>query len=355
MKIIMTGGGSAGHVTPNLALVPLLREKGYEIKYIGTEDGIEHEIIDRAGIPYYAISAGKLRRYFSLKNFTDPFRIMKGYFQSKKILKTEAPDLVFSKGGFVTVPVVFAANKRGIPVVLHESDFTPGLANRLAIPKATKVCVSFESAMKHIDSGKCVLTGSPVRRELLSGSRERGLETLGFTGKKPVLLIMGGSLGAQAINDAVDAALDRILCSFDVVHIRGEGKMNPTLEGRDGYVRYGFISKGLPDIFAAADLMLSRAGANAIFEILALALPALLIPLPLEASRGDQILNAGYFEEKGFSLVMQQSELTPDSLVSRLDELHKRADSLRAAMKASQMTDGAANVAGVITSVLEGK
>lgn len=351
--IILTGGGSAGHVTPNLALIPRLKKDGFQVKYIGTKDGIEREIIDRERIPYYPISAGKLRRYFSFKNFTDPFRIARGYFQAKKILKKEKPDVVFSKGGFVTVPVVFAAKKRGIPVVLHESDYTPGLANRLAIPKATKVCVSFEAASKEIPASKCVLTGAPVRAELFSGDKQQGLSILGFAEKKPILLIMGGSLGAASVNDAVDHILPKLLEEMNVVHIRGEGKLNPELEGLEGYRQFAYITDQLPHIFAATDFMLSRAGANAIFEILALHIPALLVPLPLEASRGDQILNARFFEGKGFSLVLQQSDITDQSLYEAIQSLQEKAPVLKENMRNSGISNGTDNVISVIYSVLE--
>lgn len=351
-KILLTGGGTAGHCTPNLALLPYLKERDIDVIYIGTKDGIEKDIITEANIKYYPISAGKLRRYFSLKNFTDPFKILAGYFQAKKIIKKEQPDLVFSKGGFVTVPVVFAAKAKKIPVVLHESDYTPGLANRLCIPKAQKVCVSFEAAAKHIDGDKSVVTGAPVRGELLSGNAEKGRQLLGFDEKKPILLIMGGSLGAQAVNDAVDEAIDELLEIFQIAHIRGKGKLNPDIK-REGYVQMEYISEELPDVFACADMMLSRAGANAIFEILALALPALLVPLPAASSRGDQVLNAKYFEQKGYSMVIDQDDITPDALTSALKELSCRAQELRDNMKNSGMTNGAENVCKVIFSVMD--
>lgn len=355
-KVLLTGGGSAGHVTPNLALVPYLQECGIEVAYIGTKNGIEREIVGKTDLPYYGISAGKLRRYFSFKNFTDPFRILAGYRQAKKILKDLQPDLVFSKGGFVTVPVTFAANKLGIPVLLHESDYTPGLANRLAMPKATKVLVSFESALAHIEGNKGVLTGSPVRQELFTGSKNRGLEFLGFSGKKPVLLIMGGSLGAAAINDAVDQTIDQLLERFQIVHIRGNGKLNSALDKKEGYCQFEYVDTQLKDIFAACDFMLSRAGANAIFELLALGKPALLIPLPKEQSRGDQILNANYFAKKGFSLVLMQEDLNSQTLLSYLDQLvQKRAELIRN-MRSSGMDNGTQNVLNQIYEILgEGK
>ncbi len=354
-KIVLTGGGTAGHVNPNLALVPLLKEHGFEISYIGSQKGIEKEIIERSDLPFYGISSGKLRRYFSWENFSDIFRILKGYSQSKKILKKLRPDILFSKGGYVSVPVVFAANRMKIPVVIHESDYTPGLANRLCIPKARRVCVSFEAACKHIPEEKCVKTGSPVRAELFDGSREAGLARLGFSGKKPVLLIMGGSLGALAVNEAVDEILDALLETFDIVHIRGAEKLNPALGGKAGYAQFEYVTDELPDLFAAADLMLSRSGANAIFEILALCIPALLIPLPLEASRGDQILNANYFAGKGFSLVLQQNDITPQVLLSKIEELAEQSETLKKNMRESGIQNGAQNVAQVIFAVSKGK
>jgi len=353
-KILLTGGGTAGHVMPNLALVPMLEERGAEVFYIGSINGIEKELVADKDIKYYPISSGKLRRYFSWQNFTDPFRILRGYFQARKIIKKEAPNAVFSKGGFVTVPVVFAAKSLGIPVVLHESDYTPGLANRLAIPKAERVCVSFESTAKHIPEGKCVVTGAPVRSELLSGDRQRGLDFLGFSGEKPVLLIMGGSLGAQAVNDAVDSAIDELTAKYDIAHIRGAGKLNPEINN-GGYKQFEYISEELADVFAASDLMLSRAGAGAIFEILSLGLPALLVPLPKEASRGDQILNSNYFKNKGYSLVLAQSDITPETLVASIDELHARSAELKANMKASGFTNGTTGIIETIYSVLENK
>jgi UDP-N-acetylglucosamine--N-acetylmuramyl-(pentapeptide) pyrophosphoryl-undecaprenol N-acetylglucosamine transferase len=317
----LTGGGSAGHVIPHIALLPLLQSQGYKIQYIGSKNGIEKEIIEKAAIPYHAIHSGKLRRYFSLKNFADPFRILAGYFESVKILRKIKPDCVFSKGGFVSVPVVFAAKHLKIPVVLHESDYTPGLANRLCIPKAQRICVSFQDTLAHIPEGKGVYTGTPVRQNLLCGNRQRGLELLGFEGKKSVLLIMGGSLGAKAVNEAVDESLNRLLQNFDVAHIRGQGAVREDLQGIAGYRQFEFISENIEHVFAAADIMISRAGANAVFEILALKIPSLLIPLSRSASRGDQILNARYFEKKGYAKVLFQEDMTPDSLYAAVLEL----------------------------------
>ena len=353
MHIVLTGGGSAGHVTPHLALLPYFQEKGCTVEYIGSKTGIEKEIITEAGLPYHGISSGKLRRYFSLKNFSDPFRILGGYFEAKKILRKSKPDVLFSKGGYVSVPVVFAAHSLGIPVVMHESDYTPGLANKLCLPKAEKICFSFEAAAAEVPAEKAVVTGAPVRASLLSGSRSAGLAHLGFSGQKPVLLIMGGSLGALSVNIALDEIMDWLLEQFDVVHIRGNGKLNAELNKRSGYVQYEYVSEGLEDIFAASDLMISRAGSNAIFELLALRLPNLLIPLPLEASRGDQILNARYFEKMGYSDVLMQNDITPEVLKAHITALCEHAPAMRAGMEQSPVAEGSKNVAQVILEVAE--
>ena len=174
--IILTGGGTAGHVTPNLALLPSLKEAGYDVHYIGSYNGIERKLIENAGIPYDGISSGKLRRYFDLKNFTDPLRVIKGCFEARKLMKKYKPDVVFSKGGFVAVPVVLAAKHYRIPTIIHESDMTPGLANKLCIPSAKKVCCNFPETLKYLPEEKAVLSGSPIRAELLTGDRLAGLQ-----------------------------------------------------------------------------------------------------------------------------------------------------------------------------------
>ena len=343
-KIVLTGGGSAGHVTPNLALIPGLQAHDIEVHYIGTQDGIEHTLVH--GVPYHVIEAGKMRRYASAKNITDIFKIIKGYGQAKKILRSLQPDIVFAKGGFVSVPVAWAAAKLNIPVILHESDYTPGLANRLCMKKAQTVCLSFDT--REAAGGKGVLTGSPIRSDLLTGSRAIGLKKLGFSGDKPVLLIMGGSLGAQAVNDAVDADIEELTSRYSIVHLRGKGKLNPTLDGKADYRQFEYIEEGLNDIFAAADLALSRSGANAIFEFLALRLPALLVPLPLSASRGDQILNADYFKKRGYAEVIAQEDLTPETLLSALCELEAHREELIGNMSRSVEADGTNNVLTII-------
>lgn len=325
--IILTGGGTAGHVTPNIALIPALKEKGYEISYIGSYDGIEKKLIEEMGIPYYGISSGKLRRYFDVKNFSDPFRVLKGYKQAKKLLKQLKPDVVFSKGGFVTVPVVIAANRRHIPALIHESDMTPGLANKLCLSSAAKICCNFPETVNSLPKEKAVLTGTPIRQELLNGDKEAARAYCGFHKDKPVLLVIGGSLGAASVNENVRKILPKLLEEFQVIHICGKGKMDESLQGTPGYVQYEYVQQQLPDMFALADIVISRAGANAICELAALAKPNLLIPLSAKASRGDQILNARSFERQGYSMVLEEEEITEEVLLNTIRKLYTERQS----------------------------
>lgn len=347
-KIVLTGGGTAGHVTPNLALLPHLQNKGYEISYIGSYEGIEKKLIADYDIPYYGISTGKLRRYFDPKNFTDPFRVIKGFAEAKKILKEIKPDVVFSKGGFVSVPVVRAAAFLKIPCIIHESDMTPGLANKLCIPVAKKVCCNFPETLNHLPEGKAVLTGSPIREELSKGNKLAAYEVCGFTANKPVIMVIGGSLGSMAINKAVREALPTLLHDFQVVHICGKEKIDNLLLTTKGYHQFEYLKAELKDIFAMADLVISRAGANAICEILALKKPNLLIPLPAGSSRGDQILNAASFEAQGYSMVISEDDLTKEFLVAKVQELYCNRNTYIEAMKNSEQSDSIKTIMGLI-------
>lgn len=331
--IVLTGGGTAGHVTPNIALMGRLKEQGYQISYIGSYNGIEKTLIEELGIPYYGISSGKLRRYFDLKNFTDPFRVLKGFSEARKLLKQLKPDVVFSKGGFVTVPVVVAAGRLKIPAIIHESDMTPGLANKLCIPSAVKVCCNFPETKAHLPEGKAVVTGTPIRPELLQGDADKGRDFTGFTSEKPVIMIIGGSLGAQAVNDAVRRILPDLLKDFQVVHLCGKGKRDDSKNDLKGYVQYEYIESELADLFAMADIVISRAGANAICELQALKKPNLLIPLSANASRGDQILNARSFEKQGFSMVLEEEAITDEVLLKAVHDLYDHRETYRAAME----------------------
>ena len=321
-KIVFTGGGTAGHVTPNIALFPFLEKEGYESYYIGSYNGIEKRLIDDFNVPYYGISTGKLRRYFDLKNLSDPFRVIKGYAQALKILKELKPDIVFSKGGFVSVPVIRAAAALKIPCIIHESDMTPGLANKLCIPVATKVCCNFPETTKYVPSGKAILTGSPIRSELTCGSKLAALELCGFTANKPVVMVIGGSQGASSVNIMVREALPKLLEDFQVVHICGKDKVDNLMLTVPGYKQFEYLKTDLKDVFAMADVVVSRAGANAICELLALKKPNLLIPLQV-GSRGDQILNAKSFEEQGFSMVLREDFTDCDILTEKIYELYE--------------------------------
>lgn len=321
-KIVLTGGGTAGHVTPNIALLPHLKQLGYEIYYFGSYDGIEKKLIADFDIPYYGISTGKFRRYFDPKNFTDPFRVIKGYSEAKKYLKELKPDVVFSKGGFVSVPVVRAAASLDIPCIIHESDMTPGLANKLCIPVADKICCNFPETLTHLSSEKAVLTGTPIREELAKGNAEAGRKLCGFTSDKPVIMVVGGSLGAANVNRFVRAALPLLLPDFQVVHLCGKDKVDNMLLNQKGYKQFEYLKAELKDIFAMADVVISRAGANAICELLALKKPNILIPLPSASSRGDQLLNAKSFESQGFSMVINEDDLSEKLLAEKVHELY---------------------------------
>lgn len=337
-KIVLTGGGTAGHITPNIALLPRLKQLGYEVSYIGSYDGMEKRLMADYEVPYYGISTGKFRRYFDLKNFTDPFRVLKGYSEARKILKEIKPDIVFSKGGFVAVPVVRAAASLKIPCVIHESDMTPGLANKLCIPVAQKVCCNFPETLNNIPSQKAVLTGSPIREELMKGNKIAAYELCGFTASKPVIMVIGGSLGAASINQTVREALPKLLQDFQIVHICGKDKIDNLLLNTKGYKQFEYLKDELKDVFAMADVVVSRAGANAICELLALKKPHLLIPLSAGSSRGDQILNARSFESQGFSIVIDEDYLSPNLLVEKVQELFFTRQTYIDAMSKSHLT-----------------
>lgn len=354
-RIILTGGGTAGHVTPNIALIPSLQEAGFDIHYIGSYEGIEKKLIEDMKIPYHGISSGKLRRYFDPKNFSDPVKVVKGYSEARSLMKALKPDIVFSKGGFVTVPVVLAAKSKHIPAIIHESDMTPGLANKICIPSATKICCNFPEAMNHLPQGKAVLTGTPIRKELFNGDAGAGLAYCGFNANKPILLVIGGSTGSVIINDTIRGSLDELLKEFQVIHLCGKDKLDPSLEGREGYVQYEYIKKELSSLLAASDMVASRAGANAICELLAINKPNLLIPLSAAASRGDQILNANSFKNQGFSYVLEEEELNSETLLVGIHHVYNNRETYKAAMSSSETSNSIEVIMNLINEVLENK
>ena len=353
-KIVLTGGGTAGHCTPNLALIPYLRDAGYEIAYIGSIGGIEKKLVADYDIPYIPIETGKLRRYFYPKNFSDPFRVIRGYQEAHKFLKEFAPNIVFSKGGYVGVPVVHAAHSLHIPCIIHESDMTPGLANKLCVPFSTKVCCNFPETMKGLPDSKAVLTGTPIRDELFHGDRKRGLELCGFDESKPVLMVIGGSLGASSVNKTVRDNLDALLQKFQIVHLCGKDKMDNLLLTRPGYRQFEYVKEDLKDLYAMADIVLSRAGANAICELLELRKPALLIPLGSNASRGDQILNAESFRSQGFCEVLTEDDLTSQRLLDTIHDLYDHRDAYIQAMEKSELSNAIETITNLIETCVSG-
>ncbi len=322
-SIVFTGGGSAGHVTPNLALIELLKKENWQINYIGSYNGVEKKIIAGIDIPYYAINSGKLRRYFSWQHIFEPIKIASGIFQAYFLLGKLKTQLVFSKGGFVAFPVVIAAWLRRIPIIAHESDLSPGLANRLSFPFVNKICLTFEVGKKHFKkSTKIEVTGTPLRSQLFKGSKEKGLALCSFTAAKPCLLVIGGSLGSHHLNTTLRATLN-LLEAYQIIHICGPGKIDSTLVNKAGYYQREYVNEELPDLFAASDIIISRAGANTLYEILALNKAHILVPLSAQVSRGDQIQNAAYFKQLGISTVIEEERLSPEHLVKVITTVYQ--------------------------------
>ena len=350
-KIILTGGGTAGHVTPHLALIPKLQEKGYEIHYFGTEDGIEHTMINRLdGVTYHSVKSGKLRRYHDWKNFTDPFRVLAGAFEAKREIKKLRPDVCFSKGGFVAVPVVWGAWRAHVPILCHESDLTPGLANKLSARFATRIVTTFPECAEALGP-KAEMVGTPMRPELFAGNRETGRKIAGFSDDKPILLMTGGSLGAQSINKVLRESLEDLLPQMNIIHICGKGNLDQGLLNTPGYAQFEFVTEELPHLFAAADAVLSRAGSNSLCELQALKKPMLLIPYPMGASRGDQILNAESYRKRGLALVLSQDQMNRETLVKSIQELFEKKDQLISALNNAPTVDGTDRVLELIEEI----
>ena len=314
MRAVVTGGGSAGHVVPSLPVIEALQQKGWEVSFIGSDSGLEERLVAPLGIPFCSVRTGKLRRYFSLANVTDALKIPLGILQAFLILGRVKPHVAFSKGGFVAFPVVFAAWLRRIPVVAHESDLTPGLANRLSLPFIATLCVNFPAT--RASARRVVHSGTPIRDALVRGDPDRGPSAAGLPGERPMLVVVGGSLGAQRLNEVTRAALPGLTETFEVLHVCGAGHLDPDLENTPDYVQREFVTDGWGDILAAATVVVSRSGANALHELLALRKPNLLVPLPTAASRGDQVENAAYASERGFSTVLPEADLSPATLVA---------------------------------------
>jgi UDP-N-acetylglucosamine--N-acetylmuramyl-(pentapeptide) pyrophosphoryl-undecaprenol N-acetylglucosamine transferase len=338
-------------VTPNLALLPALRARGFEPVYVGSVDGIERRLAEEAGLSYHGVQTGKLRRYASLQNFLDPIRIVIGVVQATLLLARLRPAVVFSKGGFVGVPVVVGAWLNRIPVVVHESDLTPGLANRLSFPFARRICLSFRETEQRLSGRDVVYTGTPVRQSLTTGDRGRGYREFRLDPARRTILVFGGSQGAQAINAQVRALMTSLPEDLQILHVCGAGNLDSDLEGREGYRQYEYLDAEFGDAFACADVVVSRAGANSLAELIALRKPAVVIPLPTAASRGDQIDNAGLFAEKGYGLVLAQEDLTPESLLANVRAALAGAKDFVAAMERAESRDPAERIADLLVEL----
>ncbi len=354
--IVFTGGGSAGHVTPNLALIDSLNGLAWKIEYIGERNGVEQTIAENHSVHFNPIFCGKLRRYFSWKNFIDPFKIMIGIIQSYYLLHRLKADIVFSKGGFVAFPVVFAAWLKRIPIVAHESDLTPGLANRLCFPFVNKICLTFAGAEKFFNKSQAtVVTGTPLREQLYTGCAKKALELCGFSGEKSCLLIIGGGQGSAEINQALRANIETLRQDFHIIHLCGSGKLSNELIGVKDYVQQEYATNELPHYYALADVVISRAGANTLYELLALEKPHILIPLSAKVSRGDQVENAAYFEQLGISRVIASADLTPSMLYSAINTLKRDKESIVSKLKALNIKPANKQIIAIIKEYVHAK
>ncbi|MDW8546764.1 undecaprenyldiphospho-muramoylpentapeptide beta-N-acetylglucosaminyltransferase [Staphylococcus pseudoxylosus] len=329
-KIAFTGGGTVGHVSVNLSLIPTALEEGYEAFYIGSKNGIEREMIESQlpSIKYHSISSGKLRRYISWDNIKDVFKVLKGILDARSVLKKEKPDLLFSKGGFVSVPVVIAAKSLKIPTIIHESDLTPGLANKISLKFAKKIYTTFEDTLQFLPKEKADFVGATVREDLKTGDKKRGYQLTEFNDNKKVLLVMGGSLGSKKLNSIIRENLDALQTSYQIIHLTGKGLIDEQYTNQKDYIQFDFVKDDLTDLLAITDTVISRAGSNAIYEFLALRIPMLLIPLGLDQSRGDQIDNAKNFETKGFGKTIPEDVLTEQKLIDQLNDIETNRDTI---------------------------
>ena len=342
--IVLTGGGTAGHVTPHLALLPYLKKDFDKIYYIGSFNGMEKDIIAKTGVKYYSVPCAKLVRKFTFKNFAIPFTLIKGVREAGEILDDLKPDVIFSKGGYVSLPVVLAAKSKRIPVICHESDYSVGLANKISARYCKKVLTSFPSAAKSLKNGVCV--GTPLKNSLFTANKAESLKTFGLTNKKPVILVTGGSLGAKAINDSLRGALDELLKKYQILHICGKGNLSGIQ--KSGYREIEFTDK-MENAFAVADICISRAGANTVFEMASLKKPMLLIPLPKGVSRGDQILNAEYFASKGLAKILPQENLSERTLILAIDGVYNDRAKFNENFKAHPVKNAAADIAAILS------
>lgn len=342
--IVLTGGGSAGHCTPHLALLPYIKNHFDKIYYVGSKNGIEKDIIEKEKIQYFSVPCAKLKRKITVDNLAMPAVVLSGIIKAGKILDEIKPDVIFSKGGYVSVPTVIAAKQRKIPVIAHESDYTVGLANKLTAKYCKKVLTSFPDTAKTLKNGEFI--GSPIRNSIYKVSKKAALETFGFSGKKPVLLVTGGSLGAKAINTALRDALDELLTKYDIIHICGKGNVCEQINTQ-GYYQTEYMQK-IENAFAAADVCVTRAGSNSCFELLSIKMPCVFVPLPKGVSRGDQVLNALYFEKLGLASVLQQNSLTAASLINYINAAYANRFNLSKNFEKHPITDKSRQISRIL-------
>ncbi|KNY27890.1 undecaprenyldiphospho-muramoylpentapeptide beta-N-acetylglucosaminyltransferase [Pseudobacteroides cellulosolvens] len=354
-RIVLTGGGTAGHVMPNLAIIDDLSKLDWEIHYIGSYNGIERSLINKANIKYHPIRTGKLRRYFDIKNFLDPFNVLIGIFQSIYLMIKIKPSIVFSKGGFVAVPVIIAAWLNRVPSITHEGDITVGLANKLCVPFVKKICTAFVNTAKYLPQNKAVYTGLPIRREVFSGNKALGYELCGFTNSTPVILVMGGSLGSLNVNKSLRNILPELLKDYQVVHICGKGNVDNSLQELKGYKQFEFVTEELPHIFSISDIVISRAGTNSVFELLTLRKVCLFIPLSTAASRGEQILNAEFAVNNGLSQMITENNLSNQVFLDKIKDLFKNKDTYINNISKYKFPDGTAEIINLISTYYKGK
>ena len=337
-KILFTGGGSGGHVTLNLSLIPEFLKNGWKVVYIGSKTGIERELVCKiSGVRYYAIETGKLRRYFSVENVKDMFKVPVGIWQATKIIFEEKPNIIFSKGGFVSLPVVLGGFLNLRKIFMHESDVTPGLANKISFPFVHKFFTTFPETKKYvINKFKVKYVGPVLSDRLNNGSKKRALDLLGFDEQKPIIMFVGGSLGAKSLNRAVEKNIEQLLAKYQVIHICGKGQRTNIMAR--GYKHFEFVDKELKDFMAAADVVVSRSGSNAIFELWSLAKPMILVPLPSTSSRGEQSLNAQSFAKMGFAEVIKDEDLDNSVLfMNTINKVYLNRVLMSAKMKQSDL------------------
>lgn len=324
-KIVFTGGGSAGHVTLNLALIPWFIENGWEIDYIGSRGGMEEELVKKyKEVKYYSITTGKLRRYFSWQNFLDMVKIPFGCLEAIVLIHKLKPDVIFSKGGFVSFPVVIGGFINRKKIFMHESDLTPGLANKMSLPFVNTFFTTFPETINKIKQKqkvKCI--GPALSDRLFNGSKEEGAKFANLEPSKPTIMVIGGSLGAKSLNNAIKENFENLLKTYQIIHISGKNGFNPDLKSK-GYAQYEYVDKELKDLIALSDVVISRAGSNSIFELASLNKPMILVPLPNTSSRGEQSLNAKSFVNKGYGELIKDEDISnPDILFPMLEKVYK--------------------------------